>query len=172
MTDPNADAKHQARVLFPNIPEEIFTLWLDDRIEANGWPPITSVWDAAFRYKDLRFWHRLDWSKRTIKLDLQDFTRLSQEIINKLIEANFLGRPNDLSACMGDASRRKLKSILEYMTLNQTLPGSIILFRDGHLYEIVDGSHRLAAFFLFSQIGWQPLQEAEITCWIGEPHAS
>ena len=60
------DQFQQARQMFPNIPEEIFTLWFDDRIESNGWPPNTPVWNRALRDKDISFWAILKWAKKEI----------------------------------------------------------------------------------------------------------
>jgi len=159
----------EARQLFPNIPEEIFSLWLDGRIEANGWPPRTPTWERVLRHKPISFWQALVWSKEDVKLELDRFTLEARTIVASLILAKFSGWENRVSDYMGSQSPEKMRSILEYLGTHHRLPDPIILFRDGLSYEIVDGCHRLAVFFLLQQrLGANSPIRDEQVAWVGE----
>ncbi|MFC1645769.1 hypothetical protein ACFL2Y_01145 [Candidatus Omnitrophota bacterium] len=135
----------EARKMLPKMPEEIFKLWLDGRIRSNGWPPSGTNWQRALRNKPINFWQKLDWNKRIIALRFEIFTEATKNIIRELIDARFFGKANSCSDIKGSSER--MSKIIEYIEENNALPGHLILMKDGKFYEIVDGCHRLAAFF-------------------------
>ncbi len=55
------DVKTQARALLPNIPDDVYALWFDGRINANGWPPIGAAWRGVLRSKSIDYWKNLQW---------------------------------------------------------------------------------------------------------------
>jgi len=158
---------HNARQLLPKMPEEIFTLWFDGRIDANGWPPVGAVWQGALRNKSFEIWQKLEWEKRTVVLNIERFAPSAKDIINGLIEANFNGIRNIYSLYLPD-SRKRILSIMEYIEINKALPGSLILMEDKGYYEIVDGSHRLAVFFaLHANPNVKQILREEYEVWMG-----
>ena len=160
------NAYKHARQLLPKMPEDIFRLWLDGRIEANGWPPVTSVWRGALREKPFEFWQQLEWDRRIVSLSIDKFTSAARGIINGLIEANFMGIPNDYSMTLAD-SKERIANIIEYIASHGSLPSTLILMEDNACYEIVDGSHRLAVFFAVGADAQIKRQKHEI--WLGSP---
>ena len=140
------DPFKQARTLLPCMPEEIFELWFDGRIRANGWPPFSPTWQGALRNRPISEWMKYHWKRELIKLEINRFTDMAKDIIYGLIEAKILNIPNEYSSYPKD-SRERMTSIIEYIKMNRSLPKPIILLKDGPQYEIVDGSHRLAIYF-------------------------
>jgi hypothetical protein len=74
----------QAHAFFPKMPEQLFSLWLDERIEANGWPPTTARWQQVLCFKSLRFWQGLNWKKGELDLAQAQLGRCVERIINSL----------------------------------------------------------------------------------------
>jgi hypothetical protein len=162
-----------ARQLFPTMPEEIFDLWFDDRIEANEWPAIGPVWDAALRHKSIIYWQGLTWSKQTLALQFANLTAPTQKIISELTLSSFYNKSTDVGRHMGNQSTEKLCRILNYVQTHRRLPNPLIFILDGSLYEIVDGCHRLALFlYLRSNSRTShlivPYQEAWVGNWKGD----
>lgn len=149
------------------MPEEIFQLWFDGRIEANGWPPLSNAWVGALRDRPLNYWERLNWKIETVSLDFNSFLPPAQRIVNGLIEANINGIENDYSE-IGN-SRLRIKNILDYIQTNRSLPRTLILLCENAAFEIVDGSHRLSVFFYLKTQGFSDdLLPKEQEIWIGE----
>lgn len=157
---------HNARQLLPKMPEDIFRLWFDGRIDANGWPPVGDAWQGALRNKSFEIWQKLEWEKRVIFLNVDIFTLAARGIINGLIQANFKGVPNIYNIIPN--SKERLAKILQYIGMHGKLPGTLILMEDNDRYEIVDGSHRLAVFFaLQSNPKFEQFLQREYEVWMG-----
>ena len=132
-----------ARRMFPDMPEEVFE-WFKGRIEANGWPAVGVDWRGALRKKSIEYWQQLVWRKQEVELGYERLTGATQNIIKLLYEAHFLSKPNFFSREHG---REKIVDILKYVGENNALPSNLIFLKENHLYEIVDGCHRLTVFF-------------------------
>ncbi|MGC1320917.1 MAG: hypothetical protein WA849_01920, partial [Candidatus Udaeobacter sp.] len=59
------EAKRAARSMFPLMPEEVFELWLDERIESNGWPPSGDRWRGALCELSTTTWSAMEWEKKS-----------------------------------------------------------------------------------------------------------
>ena len=152
----------EARKLFPKIPEEIFTLWLDERIETNGWPIERTFWKGALRSKPIPYWTELEWRKTSIKIDYSLLTVNSQKIIDGLFAANFEGEMNEYHEIVSElGSQKRFKKIGEYIKKNGKLPNPLIFIYENGKYEIIDGCHRLTLFLLLKSLN--TFQEA----WVG-----
>jgi hypothetical protein len=138
----------EARKLFPNMPEEIFELWLDERIDDLGWPIEGTTWENVLRNKSLDYWQRIKWRKQRLLIeDLESFTECSKNLMAGLSRSVFLKMDNEHRRVMGDVSDEKVKKIRNHLAENSVLPGELILIIDDGKYEIVDGSHRLVTLF-------------------------
>ena len=161
------DPFKEARQLLPNMPEEIFTLWFDDRIKSNGWPPNSQMWQGALRYCPLHYWRNQQWEKKRVKLDFEKFTVLAKDIVNGLAGAVFNNILNAYSDPILD-SKSKISNILEYVRENNILPKPLIFLQEDNLYEIVDGSHRLTVFFaLHSHQNTKSMLDETQLAWVG-----
>ena len=158
-----------ARKLLPQMPEEIFKLWFNGRIEANGWPPSGSSWAGALREKSITYWVRLQWKKCPVKIDYNLLTESSKEIICGLTDANFNDKINGYNLYMRHTSKQKLKNILNYIKKHYKLPNPLIFIYANRQYEIVDGSHRLTTFFQLQKLSKERMELDDTQeAWIGE----
>lgn len=157
-----------ARQLLQQMPEEIFELWFDDRIKKNGWPPYREIWKGTLREKPITYWTKLQWKKCSVKIDYDLLTELSKEIICGLTEANFYDKLNSYSFYPND-SKFRLNRITDYIQKYSKIPNPLIFIYENGKYEIVDGSHRLTAFFQFQKFS---RKKGNLSCkqeaWIGE----
>lgn len=133
-----------ARATFPNFPEAAFKLWLDDRIRSNGWPPAGIEWQGFLCGKPLSVWQTLQWTLERITVGPDDLAKTSFDLIMEIIEAG-LGRTNLISQYIPDTAER-FYSCLECVKSKGTTPGTVLLLRSAKGYDVIDGSHRMAAF--------------------------
>lgn len=161
------DAFQEARLTFPSMPEEVFQLWLDDRIRTNGWPPVSLPWLGALRELPLSFWAQAQWNRETITLNYDELTEKAQHIVDGLIQANFYGASNAYSNYLDD-SKQRFNQIIEFVKAEHGLPGKPIFLEVNGLLEIVDGSHRLAAFFEMRRKGVsEAMVSSQVEAWVG-----
>ena len=141
------DAHEQARALFPLMPEEVFRLWMDERIESNGWPPDTGTWEAALRFRSVGYWQKLHWQKKGVLLIPESLSGETRRIIRSLYQGVFSGIPTEETRYVGD-SRERITGTMRYIAQHGRLPSCLIFLEEDGVYEIVDGCHRLTAFFV------------------------
>ena len=139
-------AKLEARRLLPQMPEEIFRLWLDGRIEANGWPPFGSIWENTLRNHPLPVWQCFQWKKEMLRLNLDNLSPATLEIVCGLARAYTDNIQNAYTIYVED-SHERFALIENYMRQHQQLPSTLIFLTDKSTFDVVDGCHRLAVFF-------------------------
>lgn len=154
----------EARRWFPKFPAELFSLWFHERIEVNGWPPTSSIWQQVLCYKSLQFWRDLDWEKREFDLARVQFGAETLRVINGVIRS-MLGENNEFTRIEGHAARTL--SILNFVEANRRLPGTLIFIEDNGTYEVVEGCHRLAMLYSFSGQNSRDGISSLCLAWIG-----
>jgi len=162
-----SQAHNAARATLPNVPEEVFSLWLDERIDVLGWDPLHPRWQGLFRNRPIAYWRNLPWHKLDIPLQINQLNPECQGILSQLL-AGLAGLPSQVTAVTGNSPAR-VGSILRYMQTHGTWPNSIILVTEGTFYLVADGFHRLAAFV---RIQSAPMSGALLrpvhSAWIGK----
>src|SRR5258705_115114 len=89
-----------AKRLLPNMPDELFRLYMEPMIAEYGWPfyslssPATPAWQQLFDCHDLRTISELVWERREFTFSLGAFHRLSRQQITRLLDAHILGAKN------------------------------------------------------------------------------
>lgn len=162
------DLHKEARGALTNCPEEVFTLWLDDRILMNGWPPSGTEWCGFLRGYSLEYWKNLKWVKRSTSLSYDLLSFASQEIVDSLLEANLYDRPNHISEYVPN-SKKRYAMALKYIMEQRALPGPVILLNEGQSFEIVDGCHRISALVALQRsTTLQDRVPEEIQAWIAQ----
>ena len=111
-------AKAHAREVLSNMPEEVFTLWLDGQIQFNGWPPSGEKWDNILRHRDLSVWRQLRWKKEQLRLDKISLTPESATIIQRVSDA-MIGRVNEVSDVVSDSAERAQR-IISFLAENRS----------------------------------------------------
>jgi len=154
----------EARASLQNIPEEIFQLWLDDRIKSRGWPPLGINWHGYLLGHPLSFWQETKWSKEFIKINYDSIADISKNILDDLMDSFNTGRVTLTTMFVGDSIPR-MNNINKYISETNKLPGGpIIVILNNGLLEIVEGNHRVAVLlalqdkypnkYLNQQIAW------------------
>ena len=158
----------QARETFDNFPEEIFELWLDDRIKAKGWPPSGLEWRSFLYDKSIEYWQDVTWKKAKITFSFKDFSDISQKTITDLIDTNVYGINNKFTYYIKD-SKPRFTSCFNFIQKNKKLPNTVLLLKEQNFYHIVDGNHRLSALFLFHDNDkLKSFAPDKFDAWIGE----
>jgi len=140
------ELQKEARSALPLMPSEIFELWLDERIQALGWPPYGSRWEGILHNQPLSIWKKIHWEKKEIPLSLQIFDKNSQYFI-KAIQDGAVGNTNYVTQLTGNSGLR-MKSIYKYINEYGTTPNSIIIIKGQQNYILADGCHRMAVLSL------------------------
>jgi hypothetical protein len=83
---------------------------------------------------------------KEISLTFEGLGRVSQSQVTQIIEASISGANNALSNEIIDTRERYAKAA-RYISQNGTYPRPPVLVVMDSKYEIVDGNHRVSAFF-------------------------
>jgi hypothetical protein len=140
---------------------------LNDRIQSNGWPPAGIEWAGFLDGKPLSYWKALKWQKESVTLRSEELTPSGFSLVMQLIEAAN-GYSNLMSKYIPNTVDR-FKSCLEYVRMNGTTPGVILLLRTSEGTAIIDGNHRIAALLAYQSLlpeGTAPLRMAS---WVASP---
>jgi hypothetical protein len=132
------------KVDLPNMPDDVIDMWLLP-YEHYGWPPTDKRWQNVLR-NDLTYLQGLRWQKRLIAVTPQMLSQEDLSIVIGLYQAHVLGQTNQFSMWMPDGFERFSK-FCEYLQKHGVFPHPIVLQRRKDDYWILDGYHRLTAYF-------------------------
>lgn len=146
----------------PNFPDEVVRTWLYPLAKSAGWPPAPfSRWDRILIHRPLSFWRSVDWEKRRVSLNQFSLERESLGRIQGLLDANVRDIQNIYAQQISNTGER-FRRVVSYLQRHGRLPEPPVLFLRGFHYEVLDGNHRLAAYFHVSTSLLGP------TCWVGQ----
>ncbi len=137
------EALANARNTFPDFLPEVFTLWLDDRIKKNGWPPSGIEWQGFLLGESIEYWQQLSWDEAQMTLKPSDLGPMSLRIAVQIIEAA-QGKNNLISAYISN-TRERFQSSLQFVIEHRSLPSKVLLLRGPDGLEVIEGNHRIAA---------------------------
>jgi hypothetical protein len=159
------NAFEKARSLFPDMPAEIFDLWLDDRIRGLGWPPLSAAWRCVLCERSIEQWASLKWARQCVPLNRFVFASSSGRVIDGVIAAYFYQIENAYRRELGDDLFDKMTRINDYWKQHRMLPSTPILLKRDRFYDLVDGCHRISYLIYLqkSDIATEYTHE----CWIG-----
>ncbi len=156
----------QARKVFPNCPEEIFSLWLDEQIEKLGWPPAGESWDRTLVGYPILYWRKLLWVEKDMGILFDLLGPLSRRTVNSIMAANVTGTSEALSESAAD-TRARFDSIFKHIIEKQEVPGKMILLDEGNYFEILAGCHRAAAICAMRQFPeFKKYVPERFKCWV------
>ena len=157
----SATSGHIKRDL-PDFPDEVVQTWLVPLAKTAGWPPAPfSRRDRILMHRPLPFWRAVVWDKRRVSLNKYSLGTDSLRRIQGLLDANARGIHNIYSQQISNTSARFQRNV-RYLRQHGHLSIPPVLFTTGFQYEILDGHHRLAAYF---HVGPSILGP---TCWVGQ----
>ena len=163
METPLADARRD----LPSVPEDVFRLWLDARIRANGWPPDGAHWDRIFFGRSPGFLKDLKWVKQLLVLTPEDFGPNSLERAIEILDANLRAKKNSVARQVPD-TRERFESALGYIETHASLPEPLVLLSTLEGYEVCEGNHRVAAMLAAAvRRGLPGFFPRRVEAWIG-----
>jgi hypothetical protein len=149
----NPDSTARVRADLPQMPDEVINEWLKPYVEQLGWPPSTDIyqlpanrWNGILSHKPIAFWARVKWRFEQGSLEFSDLDLESRQAICGLRDAHYSGIKNAYSEITD--GKERLLSILKFVIQNECIPSSIILLESGSQFSVVDGHHRLIAYYL------------------------
>lgn len=162
-----------AKRLLPNMPDDLFHLYMEPMIREHGWPfysldsPTTMPWWQLFDCHPLRTISELLWERHEIQFSMAVFHRYSQQQIRGLVATHTLGT-DTLYATIPNTKTR-FRQAREFIATTGRMPVPIVLMKDRRTptiaeLRILDGNHRLAAMASFSNAA-----DCSVDCWIGCP---
>ena len=159
-----------AKSMFPNMPDEVFNLWLAPLIEPDGWP-FTSIYSSTRNTVWFRYFHSFSlqmvsdllWYKSRVLCPPE---RLHQESFNTLIlliDGYAMCDSTIITNLKEGKGKQIFDSLCDFIKRTGRIPAPVILILHEGKYAIVDGNHRMAAFYNFGFHFKTP-----INAWIGK----
>jgi hypothetical protein len=157
-----------ARELLPNMPDEVFSLYIEPLIQLYGWPyrsidsPGTKRWTQAFDHQGIKTISQLSWKRHEVPFPLALFHPDAHQVIALLINQHIRGIPTATANVVN--TKQKFFHARDYIARTGRMPKPVILMRDlfGGALRILDGNHRLAAMSSVPNAN-----DLVIDCWIG-----
>jgi hypothetical protein len=138
------------RDFFPNMPDEIFYMWLEPFTERYGWPfnsPYDSIidtnWFSILCGIELLYWVTVGWIKTWVEFKTIPFNYGSHLSFYSIRQRCVKGRSTLFAGV--ERSEGRFGACADYIRLHGEIPGSIVVIVRNGQVEIVDGNHRIAA---------------------------
>ena len=136
----------------PNFPEDVIAQWLVPFAETDGWPPIADRWKYLLTNTNLDYWKNFTWTLEEVSFETLKLTREAESQIAGLLEAYVLGVNNIYSQQIGGNGLERFQFQLAFIKKNKQLIRPPVLVNHGKGYDIMDGNHRIAAYFALKQM--------------------
>ena len=160
----------------PNTPDDIINTWLLTYFKKLGWQPKI---DNDWRYilgvgRGLEFLQSMQWHKDCIEITPNNLTPKSLGIIIDLFNTHVLRQHTVYSVMMGDGLGR-FNRCVAYLKEYGEFPCPVILEQTDNGYRVLDGNHRITAYFYL--YGYFKIENDETPCmnvadkqftWIGK----
>ncbi|MDO8422844.1 MAG: ParB N-terminal domain-containing protein [Parvibaculum sp.] len=164
----------------PNMPDEVIEVWLVPHYQRFGWPPSANRdWRYIFGLdRPFEYFQSMTWEKTEIELTPSALTRSAFQTIIGLVQTHYFGQLTPYSG-MSD-SKERLDRCVDYLKEHGTYPKPVILLSTPEGYEILDGNHRVTAFFYLYGYFNTPNCDQAVPClevkqeqpfWAGTPSA-
>jgi hypothetical protein len=143
----------QLKLSLPNFPHEVLNEWLLPFAKDKGWPPSedndtlpNNGWRYVLIKQPLSFWKEVKWSNEHCNFSINDFEENDKDAILQIIATAVLGAKTPLSIDMTNI-KEGFDKLISYIKEHQTLPIPPVLLKTNNGYKILDGNHRIAAYF-------------------------
>lgn len=143
----------------PNFPRPVIKLWFE-HVESAGWPPrfdryglAVGIWRTrVFGDRTLAFWQSVAWQQGLLALAPALLEPTTGQLVNNAVMSYAMGLPPTPGFTTNDY-RARIQNFLAILQATRRLPHPPILLRVGPLFEVLDGTHRLAALFVAQATG-------------------
>lgn len=177
--------KEQAQVMFPNMPDPVFDIWLAPLIETGGWPftflkqsTANTGWHRLLDGVSLESIARRVWTRHVIPCSLDAFDHMAIQTILGICAAHIPDWPaiipnlspdqvrnllSILRGLKGGQASASFKRSRSYVYEHGKLHTPAVLLQEPSGLKIMDGNHRLAAMFSLPRY-----ETRYIDAWIGK----
>ncbi len=140
----------------PNFPDEVLEDWLLPYANQEGWPPAkdqVSTPEGRWRYllsnRPLAELRRINWQEQNRHLSIHELHVEYQQICAAIVLGAVQGQVNLYSSSIKDLPQR-FQSILDHLRAHGSLPKAPALLATPEGFRVLDGNHRLSAYFYAS----------------------
>ncbi len=144
----------------PNFPLEVLEDWLLPYAKSDGWPPklsanpfeqgkITDRWRYLLSEKSLSFWRSVIWKKCEQHVSIHDIEPEGRHTICQMLLGAVRNEENFYTAGIQNLKPR-FNRIKDYLLEHGTFPKPPTLLVSANGFKIMDGNHRMAAYFYAS----------------------
>ncbi|WP_296656041.1 hypothetical protein [Thiobacillus sp. 0-1251] len=155
----------------PAFPPEIINEWLGPYVQSEGWPPnserhevSTDRWRYLLGMRPVSYWASFTWQRTKIIPTIEDLGQASNQTLAQLITGYVQGKPNIYTQQIPDGKQR-FQSVLSYLSIHKSFPGFPVLAVQADGLEVLDGNHRMAAYFTLVASGKAPFP---VPVWLGQ----
>ena len=138
----------------PHAPDEVLNEWLVPYAERLGWPPSPDRssppldrWRGILSGRSLAFWACVRWRREEGPLESSELDQKSQQTLLDLYDAYVRGIPNAYGIEITDGKQRLINA-LAYVQKHGYVPSVIVFLESGSRLSVIDGHHRLIAYFM------------------------
>lgn len=144
---------NEIRATLPNFPDEILREWLLPFAKTEGWPPADGPyempkgrWKYLLTRRALAYWSNLQWQKVQSHISANALTPRSLQIIVSLAMGAICGEVNIYTMQITNLKERFFQ-VIDHLKEYGTLPKPPVLVKRPSGFDIIDGNHRLAAYY-------------------------
>lgn len=137
----------------PNFPKDLLEEWLLPYANSEGWPPAPSEFDeplGRWRYllkkQPLAYWKSIEWRSIDGLLNPSNLSPQWQGILVDMVMGAVKGQLNLYSMEIPNLKER-FDNIVAFLSENGAFPRPPALLVDEGGFTVLDGNHRLAAYF-------------------------
>lgn len=160
-----------ARKCFPQMPDELFNMWIKPEIESRGWPfggdeAIVSdpAWAKYLRNLGPHFWRGVRWRRVSQAFITVPLEERAKNIGRMLAEVGREFQETGIAkSTLVKNSPQKVAALAEVTSSCGQLPKPLVCLVQGQEWWLMDGHHRLGALFMLGDQNSIPFD-----CWVGE----
>ena len=163
-----------ARRIMVNMPAEVFDIWLGSLIgkdgSKDGWPFIHAAqptygtrWHQYFDGHSIQTISNLRWHRERVLASPSLFGSNSRKRLQWIIDAHLHGLRTPCSNLKEGKGRESFLRSRDFVARTGKLHTPAVLIKQAQGLQIMDGNHRLAAFFsLYAR------SSLSLDCWVGD----
>ncbi len=137
----------------PNFPTEVLSDWLLPYAKTEGWPPSHGYneppqkrWRYLLRNKPLSYWRSLSWEKIDRHISIHDLDIENKTTMVQMVLGAVKDHQNMFTMQIPNLKDRFF-SVVSYLREHGTIPKPPIIIKGTTGLSIIDGNHRMAAYF-------------------------
>lgn len=153
----------------PNFPDEILGDWLMPYAKSEGWPPADHVdsapagrWRYLLGLRTIAELREISWQEEHRHISIHELRPDYRDISVEMTLAAVAKQTNLYSVSIPDLSER-FNSILAHLRKHGSLPAPPVLLSGHDGLQVLDGNHRLAAYFYAYGYFKLPLDEEALS---------